>query len=303
MLEGRDGWLFLTDDSNAVISQLTGALLLTPDKVRAWRHTIDTRVALLDAQGCLYRHYIAPDKEIVYERHLPPEIAVAETRPVDQLLTAVRARSRPDRVRYLLPEMRDASHHEDVYPRTETHWNNLGGFVAYRRILSDLREQRRLPGVEWDQVTFEPIEIVGDLGDRVEPRATSPSVEASLDTHRARLVYDNRVVNHGQVFMFDAPGSTAPSCVVFGDSFTYYMLLFMKESFSRLTYIYSATVDFDLVRRLRPDILLYIKSERHHIHVPADIGAKTVQAMAREKRATGTLRGAPAPFLKGIPTA
>ena len=52
--EGRDGWLFLKNDSNHIVDQITGSYELPMNFSTQWRELLAYRAAQADARG--YRH-------------------------------------------------------------------------------------------------------------------------------------------------------------------------------------------------------------------------------------------------------
>ena len=43
VMRGKDGWLFLANDRNAVVNQHTGQFRFSPKDVQRWREVLETR--------------------------------------------------------------------------------------------------------------------------------------------------------------------------------------------------------------------------------------------------------------------
>ena len=100
---------------------------------------------------------------------------------------------------------------------------------------------------------------------------------------------DNRVRNAGRRIDFEGGKGGGGSCFVYGESFGVRMFPFMAESFRRLTYVHMTTLDFDLVRELRPDVVVGVLAERACIVPPVDVGAQTQRELEARKVAVGDL--------------
>ena len=128
-IPGRDGFLFLGDDANDVIGQHTGRVRLGSRRRRAWRDVLAGRVELMAELGVPWRSLVAPDKETVYAEMLPPDIVPAERRPIHDFLDAAREAGAP--VVFPMDELDAAKSRGLVYYETDTHWTQLGAYVAY----------------------------------------------------------------------------------------------------------------------------------------------------------------------------
>src|ERR1700753_2838649 len=101
---------------------------------------------------------------------------------------------------------------------------------------------------------------------------------------QASLIYDNEVNNHGRVKIFERPDSRAPTCVVFGESFAEALLLFLRESFSRLVFVHTSMFVDEILEQEQPDVVLSIPIERFLVRVPDDEDAlMKLGATARAK--------------------
>lgn len=300
MLPGRDGWLFLRDDTNDVLGQHTGRVTMGSRRLEAWERVLAGRVETMQELGVTWVAQVAPDKEGVYAEMLPPEVVPAPRRPVHDFLDVADRVGAP--MLYPLEELRArALAGTPVYYTTDTHWNQLGAHIAYRQICDELaRRGTPVPVVEEADVEWVTTETEGDLGEKLRPPRSGPTTLAQLRTHTSSLVADNGVANHGRVMVFEAPGTDRPRAVAFGESFGNHLLVFLKESFSRLVYVHTSMVDRVRLEEERPDVVLSLPLERFLVDVPddTDAHAKLVEA-ARRKQAAGAIGSTR--FLQGIP--
>ena len=287
-LEGRDGWLFLSDDSNDVIGQHTGRVQMAPDWARSWRRLLAQRRRAMSRLGVVWLQFIVPDREAVYADKLPPEIVPAQRRPI-HLLREIAAEAGVELL-YPLAEFRaERDRGVEVYNDSDTHWNAHGAFLAYELIVAELRKRGvELPAIAAEEVEWRSEEFVGDLGIKLDPVRPGTRVEGPVREPRAKLLEDNeiRVTGRRLEFASDAPGDLG--CTVFGTSYAVYCLPYLAESFARLSYLHTTALAGELVRAQRPQVVLVIVSERglRRSVVDRDAMRMLEQAMAR-KRAEG----------------
>ena len=137
-VEGKDGWLFLARDTNHVIHQHTGRLRFSQRTLEDWRHVLEARFAWLARRQVPYFFLVPPNAHAVYPEYLPDDVVTVAERPVLQLLGHLRERESKARIIYPLEELVAHKQHDLVYIKTDTHWNELGAFVAYKRLMSDI---------------------------------------------------------------------------------------------------------------------------------------------------------------------
>lgn len=298
---GRDGWLFLRRDSNDVIGQQTGKVKLTRKQRHAWGRTLKRRIAIASETGAAWQCLVIPDKEFLYPEHLPEEITPARRRPVHDLLDIASSHGAP--VDYLLDDLERAKHKGELFPKTDTHWNQRGSYVAYRAFCSKLNEQGfAIPAILERAVKWISAEAPGGLGRKLYPEATSRTVRADLTDHHGRLVFDNRVHNHGRVMVFEQARQEGLKAVVFGESFVQNLLIFLKESFYRLTFVHTSMMVEGILLQENPDVILSAPLERFLIKVPDDRGALArIRAEASHKLTSGRLSPKDEPFLRNVP--
>jgi hypothetical protein len=301
VLHGLNGWLFLRRDPNDVIGQHTGRVRLGRRKRRMWTVLLKRRMAVLDRIGAVWLCTVIPDKNFVYPEHLPPAIVPSRRRLLHEFLDLGAGIGAP--VVYGLDDLEGAKHREQLYPQTDTHWNQLGSYVVYLAICRALSESglavSPVPeaAIEWCKEPF-----AGDLGSKLYPQVNGVTIRAKLTTHEAANVFDNRVQNHGRVIIFEQNRVDGPSCVVFGESFVQNLLPFLKESFRRLVFVHTSMLVQEVVEAERPDAVLTISLERFLAQVPDDDDALTrLHRTVHEKVQLGRLSPEAEPFLREIP--
>ena len=93
------------------------------------------------------------------------------------------------------------------------------------------------------------------------------------------------------VFERDGEG---PTCVLFGESFAHYLLVFLKETFQAAASSSTrAPSSAEVIERERPDVVFSLPLERFLIRLPSDVNAY------EELRATALRKGGKLPWPVG----
>jgi SGNH hydrolase-like domain, acetyltransferase AlgX len=303
VLFGKGGWLFLQQDTNDVIGQHTSRVRMGRENCRAWKQVLAGRIALAERLGVTWLCQISPDKESIYPENLPTRIVPARRRPVHEFLGIAESVEAP--VVYPIDELLSAKREAELYSRTDTHWNQRGSYVAYRSLCRNLAHQGlSLPRVDETTIRWKSEPALGDLGSKLHPPRRGTYVRAELERHSARLVFDNRVHNHGRVMIFDNATGPDLSCVAFGESFANHLLLFLKESFRRLVFVHSNMLISEVLEREHPDVVLTLPLERFLVRVPSDDGGLVRLAESVEgKLSRGEIQERPTAYLRDCPQA
>jgi hypothetical protein len=130
VIKGRDGWLYYADDD--ALEDYESATPMSEAELRGWANTLVSTRDVLRAHGIAYLFVLAPDKHVIYPEHLPESIhRVRPTYRMDELLAYLRQHTDLS-VLDLRPALIARKQVEQVYFRTDTHWNDAGAFAGYR---------------------------------------------------------------------------------------------------------------------------------------------------------------------------
>jgi len=292
VLRGKNGRLFLDNDSNHVIKQFTGELRFSERQLCSWQRVLENRIAWLGRLGIPYFFLVPPNAHPVYPEDLPDTVRGATVRPVHQLIEHLEQGESFARIIYPLDGLLAAKPNPLLYALTDTHWTAHGAFVAYRCLAGAIGTAVAMHTVSEEDLEYHERLWVGELGFKVEPKEESTMVTATVKRPATHLVSDNRVINRGMTVVTACPEAPPATCLVLGDSFSHLLLIFLGASFRRLVFAYATTLDYELVQRERPDVVISVLNERFLMTIPYDVGAHTVRELEREKKAEGLLRPA-----------
>ena len=288
-LVGRNGRLFLARDSSRTIEQHSGKRPLSDAELAAWHAQLEGRTARLQAAGVPYVLMIAPNAHAVYPEDLPEGVVTAARRPVHQLLELLAARNASTTVLYPLDELLAEKAKREVYPRTNTHWNDHGSLVAYTRLAEELAGAVPMRTMAEDDFLFLRGKSRGDLGAKRRWPRRSTHVAALARYPAARLVEDNQVLNTGSRLVFECPAAPPGTCLVFGDSYAWDLLPFLAESFRRLVVATHPAVDWEVVQEEQPSVVITVMAERFLVDRQDERDGSFAQT-ARRKRAENQVR-------------
>lgn len=290
VLLGKAGRLFLAANSHDSHRQITGDRPLSTGELDAWERGTASRIADLAALGCRLVQLISPAPQVVHAAELPEGVVVAGMRPARQVLVRLGAMRPQPELLYPLDELLAVRAIHPPFSTTDSHWNDLGAYVAYEAVMTQLGERVPARRVARADVAFVETCYAGDLGSKLRPERASVFLRARLDDPRARLVEDNLVRNHGRRAVFECAAAPPSTCVVFGDSWAYPMLLFLAESFRRVVFFHRVNVvDRQPVEQERPDVVLTVLTERFCTALPDDQEATAFAKVVKRKLRLGDL--------------
>ena len=286
-MAGKDGWLFLDNDTNMVVKQHTGELLLTPGELQHWQLILENRTSWTERRGAGYWCLVPPNPHTVYAEKMPDDLPLSATRPVTQLIEHLSASGSYAKVLYPLDVLLAAKDEFDLYAPVDTHWNGRGAFIAYKRLMAEVETRFAVNSLTDADVAYSSEELEGDLGHKVDPPRTGHRTYAYPLNRRARLLADNCVERSGRTLVMECDAAPPTTCVICGDSYAYSMLPFLAESFGRVVFVQLATLDHELVRNERAEVVISIVNERFLIDPPSDEGSYSAAELAAAKTAKG----------------
>jgi hypothetical protein len=289
--EGKDGWLFLARDTNHVVQQHTGRLQFGARDLEDWRFVLETRIAWLARRGVPYLFLVPPNTHAVYPEFLPDDVVAVAERPVLQLIRHLRERGSKARIVYPLEELVARKRSDLVYIKTDTHWNELGAFVAYQRLMRELAPVVEVREIQPEQLFVSRNDLPGDLGGKLDPPRASTQVFVDVMGWQAHYAKDNRVRFAGRRIEYTCKLAPEVTCLLHGDSYAEKILPVLAESFGRTVFCQMPSLDFQVVREVRPDVVIGLQNERFLLEVPYDSTAPTQAELAAAKEAQGKVYG------------
>jgi alginate O-acetyltransferase complex protein AlgJ len=258
-ISGIDGWLYFRPEFDRDFMGYRGLNPFSEDQLNAWQNLIESRRAFLASKGIAYLVAIPPDKQTIYPEFLPAAYAqVRHETHLDQLIARLRDTQSQVRLIDLRPALLEAKKFNRLYFKTDTHWDDYGGYAAYKVILDAINQA--LPGAN---LAPQPLS-------NFIPR--SPLHAGDL-SHLTNLFYEYdeawpqlirrmpypTIVNPQDSSIpvtIDGPDPRAPSLYMIHDSYTLYLSQFLGPHFSRVCWDWTINMNGPRILAFKPDIVI-----------------------------------------------
>ncbi len=278
---GKDGWLYM--GIHGAIDQHRAVHPMPPALLEVWRRRFEECHEYCADRGAEFLFVVAPNKVSIYPEFLPNGIErVGDETRLDQLLRYLDEHS-DVRILDLRPALLEAKEKELAYRLTDTHWNIVGAFAGYRRLIQELRKATpSIPLFEESDYRRETVHMPG--GDITKLMAIPDLYAEDVIELRPRTPFPCREITEGLVApsipwatknddrmmagMRTAPFGTVqddadlPRLVMFRDSFGEDLLAFVSTGFSRAVYYWQYFFDPEIIVAEGPDVVVQQIIER-----------------------------------------
>lgn len=272
---GKNDFLFY----GAAIDDFTGNTTLDSRTLTKLSEMMNARDEWARERGIALYLVICPDKSTVYSDYVPDKIASANKTAAD---LAVEELSQNSTVRVIdlrepLIAARD-EYGDSLYYKYDTHWNNNGGYVAYREIMrrigEDVPSGYTLDRDDFDIAEYETYmkDMMYYLGhyDRYKDNGPVYTLKSGLTA----TLTDSRSDGLWGQFRFcsrwsdgyndslkyldytNIYNSDAPSVYVLRDSFAVSLVHFIKDSFNRSVFNWTYDFNREEIEKADPDIVI-----------------------------------------------
>lgn len=275
VIHGKNGYLFLAGDQNAVINQHTGDRPLKDRQLAKWKKVFTDRKRYFDKHGIKFYLQVIPDKHPVYSQYLPDDIQLIKKRNIDLFLDNVEPVMQ-ERINYPLDVILSASNMQQVYYKRDSHWTDRGAYISYLELMKIITND--FPNLSILQTpVFTTGTFQGDLARMagLEAESTDFFNQAKF----ANTLFDNHVNNTGHIKIFsNSQAKNDLTLLLFGSSSTLYTLKFLTHDIKNIIFYWSGNFDFPAIQYFKPDLIINQIRERHLIR-PADdtVGLNTLE--------------------------
>ncbi|MFQ1641792.1 hypothetical protein ACK399_05495 [Aeromonas veronii] len=282
VLFGRDGYLFLDNDTNKSVEQYIGKELMSKECLSLWQEYFIKLDSASKKLNFKYVFTLAPAKELVYPT-LYPYIKSSIT-PVEQFLIGCDGNN----IFYPLNELREVG--ESSYWKLDTHWTDYGAGIVVNSILKsfDIENKNPFP------FPFNIKKLNGDLGSKLPKLTVQDIMIADFSASKKMRVFDNKIINRGWIQVYENKKSpNQEKVIVFGDSFSVNMIPYLVNTFGKVIHVLSgARIDYELVNYEKPDYVICEITTRFLIQSPdidysvSDDCDRKIESMTLSERAS-----------------
>jgi alginate O-acetyltransferase complex protein AlgJ len=276
VIVGRQGWLYLAyeGDFDNEVDYYRNVRPFTPGELEAFKNILEERRDWLARRGIRYLFMVAPNKSTIYPEFMPA--AINKVHPRSRLDQLVEYLSRHSSLRLLdlRPALLREKRTRRIYYKTDSHWNDLGGYFAYREMITRLGEHfPQLKPLPLDGFTVGQASAPGgDLAvmlsmqrDRFREMRVIVTPKVPFRSRPAAPTAGFRPkVRWVRLQASQSPGGQVPVAVMVRDSFAQQLHPYLSEHFQRIVYIWDWGMHFftPVIEKEKPWIVIDEMAER-----------------------------------------
>lgn len=268
---GKEGWLYCgLDNGKDITKQYRGITKFTPEELSKIKTNLEQRKAWLEKKGIPFVLVIAPDKETIYPEYYNNEKykKVSNESRLDQLMDYLHKNSNID-VLDLRKILLDNKSKGRLYYKTDTHWNQFGGYFGYEAIMKEvgkyIKSVRPLTIDKFNIVKEYRVPGEGDLANMLSlpNQYGEEHILLQPKIKRTSIPYEEHKYDLVRGAVMKNPNKSLPKLLMFRDSFTVALGPYMSEHFSEAVFEWSQNFDDKLVKQCKPDIVIQETVERN----------------------------------------
>lgn len=267
VIEGEDGWLYLGDRYSDVVKESKGISVFDSSEIDEIEMSLLSKNEWLKKHGIDFYLAIAPNKHTIYGEYLP--IKKADVLTNRELLLEQFSNSELTVVD-LSREFHEHSS-ERLYHKTNSHWNDLGAYYAYRSLINEISiKHPSVKLVKKDHLTaLVDTSYNEDLANllneaRLEQRYRLLKADSCSILQESILPVPDNYYRRASWYEYRySCNANELKVLIFRDSYCTAMQPFLVESFGSTLLIWHPEFDKKLILSEKPDIVIYEVVERN----------------------------------------
>ncbi|WP_431133379.1 alginate O-acetyltransferase AlgX-related protein [Psychroserpens mesophilus] len=254
VITGKDGWYFLGNEYNQLLNDGFGSYPFSEFELIKIKNSLKRIIDTLTSKGVAFYIVVPPNKHRVYPEKLPYHIKQKPTR-----LEVLNSYLKKE-IDFEILDLRDTlvanKGKELLYYKTNTHWNDLGAFIAYHKTLNTL--QLDLPKEDISNYTFDykPIQR-GDITEMINLKLEENAI--FLNKKISSELIPLKTEHHH--LHFKNPNRNK-KLIMHRDSFSNAWIQFFNESFGETIYFRNYSIRPEVIDKEKPDVVIFEIIER-----------------------------------------
>lgn len=229
VLLGSDGWLYYTD----TLADYTGTDPMTERELFAAANNLRLMAEFCQGQGRQFRFMIAPNKNSLYDAHMPDYGVRADVRDAQRLSALLEANGVPT-VDLFTPFRQES---EVLYFAHDSHWNTKGAALGADLINAAFGVESSYYQGDFSQ----KIPHDGDLYAMLYPAFTDPETDF---VYGGQLHYEfTTSATRPDAIVLNTQGNGEKDLLAYRDSFGILLFPFLADSFSAARFSRSTAYD------------------------------------------------------------
>lgn len=272
IMNGQNGWYYYS--VNSTIEDYQGLDLFSQKQLESIKVGLEAKSKALNDIGVKYIFLVPPNKQTIYPEHLPDHFKNVKGQTRFEQLMGYMDENSTFKIMDLRKPLMETKKDYPVYFKTDTHWNDDGGFVAYKVIMHQLREffpKENLLPIDGSVVNvYESKDEAGDLSNMIdflgeirEPhRVLKVKTQCSEETKSLNDLDGFKMMGDGkEELVITVCEEKSLRAVIIRDSFGAALKPFISEHFKEI-YFFSRTGQYNrakitnIVDVLKPDVLI-----------------------------------------------
>lgn len=257
---GKDGWMFLGNSFSNVILESRGLDKFKQSEILQITDKVDNVSKTLENLGCTYYLAIAPNKHNIYGNQLFSSNYTGKTK-MSQLDSALSKNN----IHLIDLGKGFDTINEQLFFKTNTHWNDLGAFYGYTNLVSDIKniysETRTITldrtqiidSVSWQEDLSKMLDLkIKEVHHKLKIKeANTTKLSSFLEVPNG---YSLNPETYELRYRSDA---NSLKVLVFRDSFSSALTKYIAASFGETVFIWDNNIDLSIVTKEKPDIVIY----------------------------------------------
>lgn len=272
---GKNDWYFIKGKS---YDSYIGRNKFTPAQLAQGLKEQKRRAAIMKEKGISYYIFNAPVKHRIYPEHLPNLVQRHEDST--QIEQMVELFSKHDDIHFydLAPDLIAAKEVGRLYDKTDNHWNELGAYFAYRKVMEVIAK-------DFPDMKPIPLEQFSIDIQTTDGRQLAKMMKMQKTLQEERIILNPKFEKTGRKVSEDAVNvpkgferlpayqmhyvnsdSTKPRMLFIRDSFGKFLNKELREHFSDLLFIFDKweyKLNEDIIEEYQPDVVICMVLERN----------------------------------------
>lgn len=264
---GKENWLFYTPDIQYI--DTVNAQAFSQEDLKEIKNNLEGISENFKKLGIKFYFMVAPNKQSIYPEYLPSYMKkVREDSRLDQLSEFLKG---DEKIVFINPkeELLAAKNNGAVYLKYDTHWNEMGAFVAYQKLINRISQDFKniTPKILSDFSINEEVAPNNDLAiqmgvegnfKEITPIFTDKSAEAKIVLEDCPKIFISC-----PLMVREKSDYKLPKLLMYRDSFGVGLIPFISENFRRSYYLWKGTpYSTEIIKTEKPEIVIWELTER-----------------------------------------